>query len=202
MVTQAQYKQLLQGGSGLPDTVPGILKSLAGQTFSIVAGLAAGNAMAVPGIREGDTILAALVPPAVVTNAVAAAQTITVDATGGAFTVTWNGQTTSNLAWNISAADFTAALEALSNVNPGDVVVTGTPDADGCVYTLTWNASLGQVAAPTTTVTGAGHTLTGGASTAVVGGSNGTTAVMGAWADDKANMTIQGTKASGTVTFA
>lgn len=198
MVTQAQVSQLLQGGSGLPDTVPSLLKALAGQTFSIVTGAAAGNKMDVAAMRPGDVILAAMVPPAVVTNAVAAAQTITIDATGGHFHVIWNGQNSGPLAWNISAADFTTALVAMSNINEGDVVVTGTPDADGCTYTLTWNASLGAIAAPTTDATG----LTGGASTATVGGTNGTTQVSGIWVNDADNMTIQGVKATGTVTFA
>lgn len=93
-------------------------------------------------------------------------QTITVDATGGTFTVTWNGQTTTALAFNISAVNFTNAMEALSNVGVGDVVVTGGPgNAGGTTpYTLTWNSALGNVSQPTTTAT----LLTGGAQTAVV----------------------------------
>lgn len=204
MQLNSALNNLLVGGQTVPPEIARFLKPLAGLTFSILAGATAGTKMNVPAIRVGDNIVAALIPPAVTTNAVAAAQTITVDAAGGAFTITWGGQTTSNLAYNISAADMQTALEALSNINPGDVVVTGGPGASGggTAYTLTWNASLGAVAAPTTTVTGTGHTLTGGASTAVVGGSNGTTAVQGAWADDADNMTIQSTKAAGTVTFA
>lgn len=45
--------------------------------------------------------------------------------TGGTWTLTFAGQTASALAWNISTADLTTALVALSNVNSGDVVVTG-----------------------------------------------------------------------------
>lgn len=44
--------------------------------------------------------------------------------TGGTFTITWNAQTTSAIAFNASAATVQAALEALSNIAVGDVDVT------------------------------------------------------------------------------
>lgn len=90
-------------------------------------------------------------------------QTLTVTGapTGGTFTVTWSGQTTGNIAYNATAATVQAALEALSNVAPGDVTVTG--DAGG-PWTLHWaGAQLGDdVAAPTTT-----SNLSGGSTPAV-----------------------------------
>ncbi len=43
-----------------------------------------------------------------------------------AFTLTFNGQTTTQLAADANAATIRAALEALSTVDPGDVIVTGT----------------------------------------------------------------------------
>lgn len=46
-------------------------------------------------------------------------------ATGGTFTVTLNGETTAPLAWNATAAEVQAALEALPSVQSGDVLVTG-----------------------------------------------------------------------------
>lgn len=93
-------------------------------------------------------------------------QTITVDATGGTFTITYSGQTTSALAYNVSAGAMQTALEALSNIAPGDVVVTGGVGAGGggTPYTLTWNSDQGDVAQPTTNA----GSLTGGASTATV----------------------------------
>lgn len=96
---------------------------------------------------------------------VAEVQTVTVDATGGTFTVTWNGVTTSALAYNVSAADFTTAMGPLTTL-AGYCVVTGGPgDAGGTTpYTLTWSSRLGDVEAPTTDAAG----LTGGASTAAV----------------------------------
>jgi hypothetical protein len=45
--------------------------------------------------------------------------------TGGTFTVTYSGQTTSALAYNASAATVQTALEALSNLSSGDVSCTG-----------------------------------------------------------------------------
>ncbi len=57
-------------------------------------------------------------------------QTETVTATGGTRTLTVqvgaNSQTTAPIAYNANAAAIIAALEALSNVGTGDIVVTGT----------------------------------------------------------------------------
>ena len=53
-------------------------------------------------------------------------QTIRVNnATGGTFTLTFDGQTTAPIAFNATNAVTQAALEALSNIDPGDVLVTG-----------------------------------------------------------------------------
>ena len=65
-------------------------------------------------------------------------QTIRVNnATGGTFTLTFNGQTTAPLAFNATAAQIEAALEALSNLGPDDIqstaaapVAHGQPDRD------------------------------------------------------------------------
>ena len=45
--------------------------------------------------------------------------------TGGTFTVTFDGQTTGNIAYNANAATVEAALEALSNITSGDLTTTG-----------------------------------------------------------------------------
>lgn len=96
--------------------------------------------------------------------AVAEIQTITVDATAGTFTITYAGQTTAALAFDVAAADMQTALVALSNIAPGDVVVTGGPGAagGGTPYTLTWDDSLGNVAQVTCTnvdLTGGGDSV-------------------------------------------
>lgn len=67
-------------------------------------------------------------------------------ATAGTFTLTVNGQTTAGIAFNANAAAVQAALEALSNVAPGDVVgVDSGPGANlgtgSHVVTLTWGGA-------------------------------------------------------------
>jgi VCBS repeat-containing protein len=47
--------------------------------------------------------------------------------TGGTFTLTFQGQTTSNIDFNADDVAVRAALVSLSNINPGDIVVTGGP---------------------------------------------------------------------------
>jgi hypothetical protein len=86
--------------------------------------------------------------------------TITGAPTGGTFTLTWSGQTTGAIAYNATAATVQTALEALSNIAPGDVTVTGNA---GGPYTLTWGGTqLGEdVAAPTATASFTGGTSPG-----------------------------------------
>lgn len=52
-----------------------------------------------------------------------------VNATGGTFTLTFDGQTTLPLPYNATAFQVQSALEALSSIDPGDVLVTGTATA-------------------------------------------------------------------------
>jgi hypothetical protein len=88
--------------------------------------------------------------------------TITGTPTGGTFTITWNGQTTTAIAFNATNATVLAALEALSNIAVGDVSVTGGP-FPGSTMDVTFLANLGNtnVAAMTTT-----DSFTGGSSPA------------------------------------
>jgi NHL repeat-containing protein len=59
-------------------------------------------------------------------------QAVTVTATAGTFTLTFAAQTTAPIAFDATAAAVQTALEDLSNLAPGDVVVTGGPgDATG-----------------------------------------------------------------------
>jgi hypothetical protein len=76
--------------------------------------------------------------------------TVTGGPTGGTFTITFAGQTTAAIPYNATAAQVQTALEGLSNINPGDVTVTGNV---GGPWTLTWGGQyLGEnVAQPTTT---------------------------------------------------
>ncbi|MFJ3283279.1 hypothetical protein [Streptomyces halstedii] len=110
------------------------------------------------GIPLGKNTATGLYEPyAAVTNEV---QTLTVTGgpTGGTFTITFSGQTTAAIAYNATAAAVQTALEALSNVNPGDIKVTGNA---GGPWTLTYGGQyLGDnVSAVTTT-----ESFTGGTS--------------------------------------
>lgn len=79
-------------------------------------------------------------------------------ATAGTVTIGFDGETTGAIAFNASTADVQAALLALSNLNQGDVVVTGGP-FPGTV-TLTFGGAYNGVNVPQVVVTPTG--LTGG----------------------------------------
>jgi len=65
--------------------------------------------------------------------------TIVGTATGGTFTLTFDGETTGSIAYNASAATVEAALEALSNIGVGNVDVTGSA---GGPYTVEFTGAL------------------------------------------------------------
>ncbi len=66
--------------------------------------------------------------------------------TGGSYTLTYEGQTTSPIAHNANTDTIKAALEALSTVNIGDITVGGGDNglADGDI-TFTFSTNLGDV---------------------------------------------------------
>lgn len=86
--------------------------------------------------------------------------TITGTPTGGTFTLTYSGQTTSAIAYNASASTVQTALIALSNLDVGDVVCTGG-NLPGTPVVMTFGGTLANtnVAAITST-----SSLTGGTS--------------------------------------
>jgi hypothetical protein len=95
---------------------------------------------------------------------------LTVDATGGTFTVTFGGVATSAIAANADGATVeTAALTAWAGSTPavdaGDVTVVRTGSVNAYVYTFTWGEDFAfeNVSA----ITASGASLTGGAATAV-----------------------------------
>ncbi|MEU6054223.1 hypothetical protein ABZ829_27855 [Streptomyces xanthochromogenes] len=87
--------------------------------------------------------------------------TVTGSPTGGTFTLTFSGQTTAAIAYNATAAVVQAALEALSNINPGDVTVTGNA---GGPYTVVFGGQFLSDNVAQMTATGS---LTGGSSPGV-----------------------------------
>lgn len=85
-------------------------------------------------------------------------------ASGGTFTLTFEGQTTVAIAHNASAATVLAALIALSTIGEGNVTVTGS--AIGTGYTVTFVNALAAMNIPIMTIDGA--LLTGSSPVATV----------------------------------
>ena len=81
------------------------------------------------------------------TSAVAEVQTLTPTsvATAGTFTLTYDGQTTAAINYDASTAQIQTALEALSNVNTGDITVGGTELSVACAATFTFLDTAGDV---------------------------------------------------------
>jgi len=92
-------------------------------------------------------------------------------ATGGTFTLTFNGQTTSAIAYNATAAAVEAALEALSTIGQGNVQVTGNA---GGPYTVEFvgqlaNQNVSAMTIDVTSITNGGGTTTGTIATSQAG---------------------------------
>ena len=84
------------------------------------------------------------------------------NATGGTFTLTFNGQTTSSIAAGATAATVQTALEALSNLAPGDLTVAKVGDT----WTVTFTGAYLETNVPVIGVNYSG--LTGGTCEVVV----------------------------------
>jgi hypothetical protein len=89
--------------------------------------------------------------------------TITGAPTGGTYTLTWSGQTTAAIPYNATAAQVKTALEALSNINVGDVAVSGGPHPGTAIVVTFGGQYLGDDQ-PAMTATAS---LTGGSTPAV-----------------------------------
>lgn len=85
-----------------------------------------------------------------------AVQTISISATGGSFTLTYAGQTTTAIAYNAASSTVQTVLTALSSVGSNNATVSGSP---GGPYTVTFQNALGGqivtnlVATPAPTLT-------------------------------------------------
>jgi hypothetical protein len=88
--------------------------------------------------------------------------TVATGVTGGTFTLTYSGQTTGTIAYNASAATVSAALIALSNIDAGEVAVTGVP---GGPWDVTFQNDLGSI--DQVLMTGDGTLLTGATAQAI-----------------------------------
>ena len=102
-------------------------------------------------------------------------QTLTFSAapTSGSFTLSFDGQKTGAIQWDEGAAEVEAALEALADLNEGDVAVTGSYTAGS--FTITFADTLGNVselAAGDNTLDGGTTTITEGTTTEGIGETN------------------------------
>jgi hypothetical protein len=83
---------------------------------------------------------------------------------GGTWTTTVDGQTTTALAYTATATAIQTAIEALSNVDPGDVLVTGGPISTLTPVVIEMRGRFAQQAVTITVdgtlLTGAGATIT------------------------------------------
>jgi hypothetical protein len=66
-------------------------------------------------------------------------QIVTIAATAGTFTLTYSGQETGPLAWDLAAGDLRDALEALGRIGAGNVAVSGS---DGGPFELRFGGAL------------------------------------------------------------
>lgn len=78
-------------------------------------------------------------------------------ASAGTFTITFDGQTTAALVYNISNANLLIALNNLSNIDPGDVVLGGGP-LPGTPVTITFAGRYAGTNVPEITINSAGLT--------------------------------------------
>jgi hypothetical protein len=127
--------------------------------------------------------------PYTISGVTAEVQTVTVTGvpTGGTFTLTYSGQTTAPIAYNATAATVRTALEALSNLNPGDITTSGGP-LPGTPVTVSFVE--GNVVQMTATGSFTGGTSPAVAVTTTTPGGDGAGTIFGAdlWHEDDFNV--------------
>jgi hypothetical protein len=136
------------------------------------------NSFGAPGSLSGDLVAVFLVasqPLTIQTNGAGTigVQTITTSggATGGTLVLGFNGQITSNIAYNASAATIQTALRALSTIGGTNVTCSGGPLGSAAV-TCTFSGSLINQTVPLLTSNISG--LTGGSPAIAIANASGT----------------------------
>jgi hypothetical protein len=124
--------EFMAGLGSAPQTLTGNFAGLTGGSGGAATALVTGIALADVPELPIDPDLVSIYAGNALTNEV---QTVTVQASGGTFTLTFDGQTTSALAESATGATIQTAMEALSNIAVGDVTVTG---AAGGPWTFTF----------------------------------------------------------------
>lgn len=96
-----------------------------------------------------------------------AIQSLTVDASGGQFKLSFGADTTTDLAYNASAALVQGALQALPSIGTGNVTVTGGPGGGDVPYGIFFEGSLAGTAQSAIVAANGTTPLSGGAGTTV-----------------------------------
>ena len=104
---------------------------LAAMVVGATSLLAAGSAIAItpgPGFAITSTAFPSNLQTGDFTNST---QNVYVNAPGGTFTLKYESDTTRELTFNATAAEVQSALEELSDIGPGNVMVVGGPSGEG-----------------------------------------------------------------------
>lgn len=125
--------------------------------------MAFGRCVMKSGIPLGKVTASGLYAPYAGPTSEVQTVTITGAPTGGTYTLTFSGQTTAAIPYNATATQVKTALEALSNVEPGDVLVSGGPHPGTAVVV----AFAGQYLGDDVTQMTASGSFTGGSTPAI-----------------------------------
>lgn len=145
----------------LPQTIDGVGGQKVLQPGTVIAKITSGPDSGKVGVYE----------PAGTAEVQTATKSGTIS--GGTFTLSFGGATTSAIAWDAVAATVQAALEALSTIGTGNITVTGGPIAS-TPFTITFAGNLSgnqaQITADATALTGSTPGITMATSTPGVAG--------------------------------
>lgn len=136
-----------------------LTKFSAGTHYTVSANpLLQGRTVMKSGIALGKVTASGLYAPYAGTTSEVQTVTVTGTPTGGTYTLTYSGQTTAGIPFNATAAQVKTALEALSNIVPGDVA-TGGGAHPGTAITVTFGGqfsgdNVAQMTASATNLTG------------------------------------------------
>ena len=150
-------------GIGARVSYEGYYYDLAGREIADVnVGTNGGTAWTMPGSVPSSSSTVLVTSTSYTTDAVQDIA-LTGSPTGGTFTLTFGGDTTSAIAYNASASTVQSALVALGSIGSGNVAVIAAPGGTG------WEVQFTGTLANTyqTVIAGNGASLTGGTSPAV-----------------------------------
>jgi hypothetical protein len=151
-------------------TEPGTTPSITLDVSAFTAGIHYPNGYIPSGTPLGIITASGLYGPYTVTDEVV---TLTEGGSGlTSFTITFGGQTTASLDDDATAAQVQTALEALSTIGAGNILVTGGPLGTG-PFTLTFRGALADTNVGDVTTTPTGGTGTVDVAVVTAGGTEG-----------------------------